>query len=408
MISTRAPSLRLIERSLRTVTERLPLELSLPPPPSPHWSELEWKLAPAVAAMHGVSSLLAAASLRDRPPEWLRFLEEQRDSTRARHRRIAALLDALDQRARIAGIALMPLKGAVLCRLGLYAPGERPMADVDLLLDPRDLDAAARLLGELGHREAGATWKHRAFEPAGSSARSELGEHADNPIKIDLHLRILERLPLEAHDFTALVRPGKWEPGLNAYPSLSALMLHVLAHTAGSMVHRGVRLIQLEDIARIARGMTGDDWETLVQANGAARRLWWAAAPLLLARRYVPLEVPRAVLAGLAIDCPKLLRRAAEQRTLTAFSYSHARIDPAPGIVWVRSGAELGRYLTSRVRPSEEQLAQLDLLARTGPWSAEPGWYAQSQSRRILRWLTSRPLRTETMQSVRAALALRG
>ncbi len=400
------PPLRIIEQALHHVTERLPLELSLLARPPPPWSQLEWGLAPAVAAMHGVSPLLAATPLFDRPREWSRFLAHQAVMARARHLRIVALLDCLDDRARREGIALMPLKGAALCAAGLYAPGERPMADLDLLVSHRDLDATAQLLTALGYRDAGTTWKHRAFEPARGATHAELGEHVDNPIKIDLHVLIAERLPLVEHDFTELVQPARREPGLNAYPSLAALMLHVLAHAAGSMVHRGVRLIQLEDIARLAKQMTDADWEALLRAHGAARRLWWAAAPLVLTGRYRPLAAPAAVIAHLARDCPKLLRTAARRRTLTGFSYSHARIDPAPGIVWVRSGKELWKYIASRVHPSSQQLAQLDLLARTEPWSAEPAWYAQSQTRRILRWVTSRPLRTETMQPVRAALAL--
>ncbi len=403
--TTCAPPLRLIERALRNVTERLPLELSVPTPSSPPWSALEWKVAPAVAAIHGVSALLARIPLRGRPHDWMAFLQRQRLMTTSRHARIMALLDRLDEQARRRGIALMPLKGAALCALGVYAPGERPMADLDLLVHIRDLDAATGLLADLEYRGAGTTWKHRAFEPMrGGDARAALGEHADNPIKIDLHARIAERLPLAKHDLTDLVMPARLEPGLNAYPSPGALMLHVLAHTAGTMVHRGARLIQLEDIARLAERMSGADWETLLRAHHASRRLWWAAAPLLLTGRYRPLAAPVGVLAALTRDCPRLLRRAARRRALTDFSYSHVRIDPAPGIIWVRSGTELWKYVASRVRPTPEQLAQFDLLARTGPWSAAPDWYAQSQSRRIWRWLTTRPTRIEALEPVKAAL----
>jgi len=401
----RLPPLRTIERALRRVTERLPLELSIPAPPPPAWSNLEWGLAPAVAAMHGVSALLAAAPLFDRPREWGGFLAHQGAMTTARHLRIAALLDGLNEHARREGVALMPLKGAALCALGLYAPGERPMADLDLLVSPSDLDGATHLLTALGYRDVGTTWKHRAFEPMrGGGARAALGEHVDNPIKIDLHVRIAERLPLAEHDFTELVRPARHDPGLNAYPSLGALMLHVLAHTAGSMVHRGVRLIQLEDIARLAQRMSSADWEAVLLAHGPSRRLWWAAAPLLLTGRYRPLAVPPAVLARLTRECPKLLRTVARRRALTDFSYSHARIDPVPGIVWVRSGRELWKYVESRVRPSSQQLAQIDLLSRTGPWSSAPEWYGQSQRQRIWRWLTTRPTRIEAMEPVKAAL----
>lgn len=402
----RLPPLRIIERALRRVTERLPLELALPGPPPPLWSELEWGLAPAVAAMHGVSGLLATTPLFDRPIEWSAFLAQQHDMTSARHLRIAALLECLDEHARREGIALMPLKGAALYELGVYAPGERPMADIDLLVSERALELATRLLTALGYRDAGTTWKHRAFEPmGGGSARTALGEHVDNPIKIDLHVRIAERLPLAERDFTELVRPARHDPGLNAYPTRGALMLHVLAHTAGSMVHRGVRLIQLEDIARLSSRMTTADWEALLDAHGRHGRLWWAAAPLLLTGRYRPLAAPADVLARLTRDCPKLLRTVARRRALTDFSYSHARIDPAPGIVWVRSTQELCKYLASRVRPSAEKLAQFELLARTGPWSAASEWYQQSQRRRAWRWLTTRPTRIEAMEPVKAALA---
>lgn len=398
-------SLGRMERALRSVTERLPGELA-PDASPPCWSRLEWRLAPAVAAMHGIAPILAAAPRGGRPRAWIEFVELQRAMTAARHRRIADLLERVRERAHRAGIALLPLKGAALAALGLYAAGERPMADLDLLVAEADVNAAARELAALGYRASGASWKHRLFDPADASARTALGEHADNPVKIDLHVRVRERLPLEEHDFTDLVLPARAEPGLNAYPSRAALLTHVLAHAAGNMVHRGVRLLQLEDISRLAQRMEPRDWEEILRLHGMGRRLWWAAAPLLLAARYRPLPVPHPVLTRLSGGCPRLLRAVARRRTLTDFSYSHARIDPVPGIVWTRSSLELARYVASRVRPGRQQRAQLDLLAHTAPWAAAPEWYAQSQTRRIARWLISRPMRVETMLPVKAALAL--
>jgi hypothetical protein len=410
-VSAGLPPLRTLERALRNVTERLSLELLPASGPPPRWTELEWRLAPAVAAMHGVSPLLSTCCAGDRPREWREFLGAQRAVSTARHRRILAELERLDAQARRAGLGMMRLKGAALDALGLYAEGERPMADIDLLVRSADLDQAGRLIESLGYRACGTTWRHRAFEPAapdGNCARPRcaLGERADNPIKIDLHSRIVERLPLREHDFTDLLVPERLEPGLTGYRSRAALLLHILAHTAGAMVHRGARLLQLVDIMRLASRMASTDWEELLRAHGSARRLWWAAAPLILSRRYLPVALPEAVLDGLSGDCPRPLRRVARRRTLTDFSYSHPRIDPAPGMVWARTATDLGRYLASRVRPSPAQRAQFEVIARTEPWASQPRWYAQAHWRRILEWATSPATRIETMQPVRAALAL--
>ncbi len=147
---------------------------------------------------------------------------------------------------------------------GVYAAGERPMADIDLLVRPADTDTAVAVLLALSYRDAGTTWKHQGFEPPDAEPHAMFGEHADNPIKIDLHHKIRERLPLAPTDLTDIVFPPHARPGLNGYPRAAALMAHVLAHAAGSMTSRGLRLIQLCDIARLARRMSDADWEELV------------------------------------------------------------------------------------------------------------------------------------------------
>lgn len=64
------------------------------------------------------------------------------------------LLDALRgvrAAALAAGAEVVPLKGAALLELGLYAPGERPMTDVDLLVRPEDLEVLEKVLASLGY-----------------------------------------------------------------------------------------------------------------------------------------------------------------------------------------------------------------------------------------------------------------
>lgn len=398
------PPLAAVQAALYRITEALASGLGRAVPEPPAWSELDWRLAPAVAAIHGISPLLAGALRWQGPPHWSRFLAEQRRHTLLRQQRIAELLASIDERSRSAGVPVVVLKGTALHAAGVYAAGERPMADLDLLVQPGDIETAVAMLLALSYRCAGATWKHQGFEPPGAQGRTSLGEHADNPIKIDLHHKICERLPLDQTDLTDLVFPPRAQPGLNGYASLPAAIAHVLAHAAGSMTSRSLRLIQLCDITRLARRMTGADWEELLRWHGRERRLWWAAPPLALVARYFPDTVPQGVRADLERGCPWILRRVTCRRELADFSYSHLYIDPMPGIIWGRSAPQALRYVTSRLVPTKEQRVQMQATARTGPWSVEPRWHGQSQARRILQWLTSRPTRTETLQPVRAAL----
>jgi len=53
--------------TLRKITETLAGELACPTQHAPAWSDFEWKIARAVAAMHGVSPLLSR-TLRWRGP----------------------------------------------------------------------------------------------------------------------------------------------------------------------------------------------------------------------------------------------------------------------------------------------------------------------------------------------------
>jgi len=403
--SDHMPPIAAVQAALRRITESLATGLASTVAERPAWSELEWRLAPAVAAMHGISPLLAATLPWQGPAHWASFLAEQRRHTLWRQQRIDELLATIDERSRSAGIAVVALKGAALQRAGIYAAGERPMADLDLLVHPDETQAAVAVLLALSYRDAGTTWKHRGFDPPGAERHAILGEHADNPIKIDLHHKIRERLPLTPTDLTDIVFPPHAQPGLNAYPRTAALLAHMLAHAAGSMTHRGLRLIQLCDIARLARSMTAADWEDLMRLHGGDARLWWATPPLTLTARYFPDAVPQDVRSHLEHGCPWMLRQVACRRKLADFSYSHLYIDPVSGIIWARSAVEALRYVGSRVFPTREQRAQMRVVANTGPWSAEPQWHRQSQARRILQWLSSRPTRTEALQPVRAALA---
>jgi hypothetical protein len=396
------PPLSIVRTGLRRTTEALAAELARPGGATPVWSRLEWQLASAVAVAHGVSPLLCRCSTWQHAP-WQRFLESQREHVELRHRRIAALLQRIDTDARSAGLALVPLKGSALHAIGLYAPGERPMADIDLLVHEDDAATAIRLLLQLGYVESFVQWKHRVFKPATGVPFAGLGEHRDSPINIELHTRIQERLPISAVDITARIYPQAPQPGLNPYPSIGALMSHLLLHAAGNLCGRSLRLLHLHDISLLAKRMLASDWDALWNAS-AAGAPWWALPPLRLVARYYRGAIPDAVLGRLERDGPPLLRMLSRRQSLTQVSCSELWLHAFAGIEWSRSAGDVVRYLGNRIRPSGEAVRERADMARTQLWLQGQDWVTLNHARRVLTWLTRPVPRMDTLYVVRAAL----
>jgi hypothetical protein len=394
-----------LDRALCEITERLARELASPSRTAPDWSDHEWTIARAVAAMHGISPLLSRTLLWQGPSIWTTFLDEQRTHTRARHWRIQELLRSIDQKARETGVAATALKGAALHQLGLYEAGDRPMADVDLLVRPVDVERTVPLLMSLGFRQSEESWKERVFTPVDDSAAAELGEHAANSLKIELHHRICEKMPLYLTDVSESMFPPRPIAGLNSYPSNASLMRHLLLHAAGSMVFQNLRILQMHDIALLAERMSDSDWKEITASCPSHARLWWAYPPLKLTSRYYEAVVPTAVLAAVKKDCHFVLRALGAKKSLVDVSYSYLWVKAFPGIEWSRSIGESLRFAASRVRPDAALMDKRKQLADNQVWAKQAEWSRMSQGRRMLRWLTARQTRPATMHAISAAFA---
>jgi putative nucleotidyltransferase-like protein len=391
--------------ALCKITESLARELASPRQTAPDWSDYEWAIARAVAAMHGISPLLSRSLPWQGPSMWTTFLDEQRTHTRARHARIHELLLSIDRKARETGVAATALKGAALHQLGLYEAGDRPMADVDLLVRPADVERTAALLMSLGFRQSGVTWKERLFTPVEVSESAEFGEHAANTLKIELHDRICEKLPFYLTDISESIFPVRPTAGLNGYASNASLMRHLLLHAAGNMAFQGLRILQLHDIALLAGRMSDADWNDFIGWRVPHARMWWAYPPLEMTSRYYEAAVPKHVLAALKDDCRLVLRALGAKKSLVDVSYSYLWVKAFPGIEWSKSIGELLGFAASRVRPNALHLAHRKQTAAGETWAKQDEWSSMSQGRRMLRWLTSRQRRPVTMHAVRAALA---
>lgn len=396
------PPLKTIEAGLCLATEALAMELAHPGTPTPDWDGLAWRLASAAAAAHGVSPFLSGPCRWQYPP-WQRFLREQHAHVEARQRRIADLLLRIDGDARAAGLAVLPLKGVALHARGVYAPGERPMADIDLLVREDDAAAAGAMLQALGYVESYAQWKHQVFKPADAQPVPGLGEHRDTPVTIELHVRIHERLPVSTVDITERIYPRKPRPGLNDYPSTCALMAHLLLHAAGNICNRTMRLVHLNDIVLMSHRMTADDWLALGEWDDGVAP-WWALPPLSVVARYHPWIVPTGLLARLERQCPFLLRMLSESRTVTRVSCSGLWLHPLAGMEWSRSAGDVGRYLKNRIRPSQEARQERADMIRTQLWLQDQAWVRKGHYRRVARWLAGPVPRMDIMYAVRAAM----
>jgi hypothetical protein len=398
-------SLAKIAMTLREVTEKLAHELAVATDEPPLWSDFEWRIAQAVAAMQGISSLLDSTLRWQCPASWRIFLENQRNHIAGRYRKIEELLKTIDAQARQEGIALVALKGAALHANGIYQPGERPMADIDLLAQAADVETATRLLERCGYENTFTSWRDQLFEPRTKRQSVAFGEHVDNPIKIELHTRIRERLPVNETDITEFLFPQTAVPGINTYQSPAFLMTHLLLHAAGNMRARALRMIQLHDIARLAERFVASDWEELLVARANGQALWWAVPPLILAARYYSGTIPAFVFARLQAGCPWLLRKIARSQLVADVSWSNIRVHALPGIEWSQSLAEAVVFVFRRVLPNREARLELKRFSAYHSGGSEIPWYGISQAARIFRWVFSHPPRVQTLLSVRAALA---
>jgi hypothetical protein len=401
------PPLTVISNALRRTTESLAHEVVCPTAKAPQWTDFEWRIGRAAAAMQGISSLLYSGLRWNGPEGWLRFLSEQQSQSVRRHEQITCLVDAIDSQARREGVALVALKGAALLAKGIYSAGARPMGDIDLLIRNEDANATARLLESCGYEIAFASKRHQVFKPTVRRVPMVciLGEHVDNSINIEVHTRIAEQLPVAAVDITQFIYPADVCAGLNPYASTVSLMMHLLLHAAGNMRACALRFIQLHDIALLAARFKHDDWELLLATRQGGRSLWWAFAPLVLTARYYPATIPPSILARLGVECPWVLRKLATQRQLTDISWSNIRIAAFPGIEWSRSPREAFDFMASRVWPSRKTRQELRVGAAEIPGVSSIPWYGISHGVRILRWVFSRPPRVQTILPVRAALA---
>lgn len=389
--------------ALRQRTEELSAELLSATECAPAWSGFEWGIARAVVAIHGIAGILLRDLKWDGVPVWRDFLAREVAATRESHARSVHALQEINAAAVRAGVPILALKGCALHSAGVYLPGERPMADIDLLVRPEHGEIVSGLLENAGFKPGSRSWKHQEYTRDALPTLENTRRVPTAMLKIDLHTRLAERIAYREIALPHDPFGGSDEPGVRGYSSIVVLLCHLLLHAAGNMSSCWLRAIQLLDIALVAERLTADEWLAVRCSRWPDR--WCLYPPLLLTARYFPHAIDISTLRDLESSCPPWLRGSVARQSLTDVSASNARIQALPELAWCTSFGGLVRYVCLRVLPEKSELDDLRKLARTAEYGRDQAWFTMSQPARIASWLFRRPLRPATIHAVLRALS---
>jgi len=284
-----------------------------------------------------------------------------------RNAHLAAIAADVAERLRGAGIAVALLKGAHTAAAYFPAPGTRPMADIDLLVGPRDLTGADAVLaaagyvpGRRGERET--NWR-RAGTPAAPRTLTFL--HRDDPWSIDLHHSLDQAVAAGAPP----VRFDGARPLDGRGPSAAPLdqpllLLHLAVHAGGGLHNLTLlRLVELHFVIRRDGADGGLSWPAFVRTGRAIGALGYAYPALRLCEDLVPGTVPAWVLERCAAAAPaRVVRIVARLAPATAQRVERSSI--AEHFMWSAGWPGLCRQLAADLVPARSWRAAWSIYER--------------------------------------------
>jgi Uncharacterised nucleotidyltransferase len=326
------------------------------------WSPLDWRLARVVGSLHGILAPLGAhcAHAPFGPADWQAFVAEQHRLGLARVARILDLFERILGVFQRGAIDVMPLKGCDLLTRVYAEPAVRSTSDIDLLVQYADFKRAVQLLDSLGFECTSDTDRHAVFMQPQDTIVAYIGEHPENPVKVELHREATVGAVGSSIDLTASLWEGAavdtWRGLRVMRPTLAALAAHVLLHAAADMQYQAFRGCRLFDLMRLNERLSKEDWQLLAQIVTRAHGGHLAYAALALAQRYVPDIALAHVLEFLAPHATTQLRRHMARATLCELSYCSVRstivLDQLKWATGVRAAVDV---ILSGIYPSKEQ-----------------------------------------------------
>jgi hypothetical protein len=232
---------------------------------------------------------------------------------------IAAQCRALRRCFELAGITILFVKGLTVGALAYRSPMLKMGWDIDLLIDPGDLEGAASVLSELGYSLRLPTQAEELQAWHGWSKESVW--QRDGSFHVELHTRLSDNKRLIPAIDVHSARQEVEVPGNYSLPTLAEdeLFAYLAVHGASSA---WFRLKWISDFAALLGGRSGKDIERLYRRSqdlGAARA---AGQALLLADRLFDI-----------LDTAPALRKELERDTATRLLCSAALMLMAKQVV---------------------------------------------------------------------------
>ena len=257
---------------------------------------VDWAEFLELASRHGLQALahrvLEGSGV---PPEaarslWMASVERRRCNA-VLSRELARVATALEGH----GISCIPFKGPTLSVLAYGDSGVREFGDLDVLVRPRDVPAARRVLEGLGYRP------EYAIAPHAERALLDARKHYDIVLRgeagnvVELHWRTDADFPVEQPDdawWAGRPRVAFEGATLHAFTP-TELMLVLLLH--GSK-HHWTSLQWLADVAALTR-REAIDWHWIVMRAGALHCRRRLALGAILLRDLLGAAVPETACA---------------------------------------------------------------------------------------------------------------
>lgn len=231
------------------------------------WREIEWNAMRHAILSQGLGPYLHKelpgtplyACLPATIQDWL---ASQYDRNEQRMARLQGELATILQRANRAGIPVMPLKGSTIAWRNYPHPAMRPMADIDILVCPEDLEGVQDILCRSGYvlspEDRDENVRPLTFMKPGDRVVSAEGEHPDNPRPVEVHWRLRRGAwgNISASDFTdqmwanatnvEIFGESAWQPEPNAR------ITYVAYHATSHLLAEKGRAIQWLDLALLS------------------------------------------------------------------------------------------------------------------------------------------------------------
>jgi len=264
--------------------------------------QLSWEKLVDVACQLGVGPLLyirlGEFGLRDKiPVDIAGRIKEECFSSQARNMNVYAKLKTVLATLTGEGLSVVVLKGAALAERVYRHIGLRTMADVDLLVEKKNLDKAGAILERLGflpyegyHEKQWYRERHHHMVPYISS---------DGSMTIEIHWHIIERTALRDMPIDQLWARAQ-SVRIASIPCLALsdehMLLHVALHLSSANQFQG-QLRGLYDVAELLRRFGPElNWAELLRVAALVDAHKYLYVVLCLVRDALGAPVPVEVM----------------------------------------------------------------------------------------------------------------